>query len=92
MPLSDYDKSRIADFKRQIESKKIQLENVRDDKRRQTESFASRIKNASTPQSKASIRQSKITAMHNLNTRIESIKKDIEYCRNSIKSIRERAK
>jgi hypothetical protein len=33
MPLSDYDKSRISDWKRQIESKKIQLQNAKDEKK-----------------------------------------------------------
>jgi hypothetical protein len=84
MPLSDYDKSRISDWKRQIESKKIQLQNAKDEKKRDSESFAYRIKSASTPQQKASIRQSKITAMDNVNRRIDGFKKDIAYLREQI--------
>ena len=91
MPLSDYDKSQISDWKRRIESKKIQLFNVKDEKKRTSESFANRIKSASTPQQKASIRQSKITEMDNVNRRIDALKKDIENYRNSIKSIKERS-
>jgi hypothetical protein len=90
MPLSDYDKSRISDWKRQIESKKIQLQNAKDEKKRDSESFAYRIKSASTPQQKASIRQSKITGMDNVNRRIDGFKKDIAYLREQIANLRER--
>ena len=88
MPLSDYDKSRISDWKRQIESKKIQLQNAKDEKKRDSESFAYRIKSASTPQQKASIRQSKITAMDNVNRRIDGFKKDIEDFRERIAQLK----
>lgn len=88
MPLSDYDKSQISDFKRQIESKKIQLFNAKDQKKRDSESFAYRIKSASTPQQKASIRQSKITAMDNINRKIDGFKKEIEDFRERIAQLR----
>jgi hypothetical protein len=90
MPLSDYDKSRISDWKKQIESKKIQLQNLKDEKKRKSESFATRIKNAGTPQAKASIRQSKIIDMDNINRRIETKRGEIQYLKERIAELRSR--
>ncbi len=61
-------------------------------KKRDNERYAGLIKSASSPSSKASYRKSKIDHAASHDRRIESLKREIERCKETLARERERAK
>lgn len=75
----EYYKKRLIDLRARIAREK-------EAKKRDNESYARMIKNASSPSSKASYRKSKIDRAASHDRIIESLKRDIENTKNGLKS------
>lgn len=74
----EYWKKRIIDLRAEMTKEK-------EAKKRDNERYANYIKNASSPSSKATYRKSKIDHAASHDRRIESIKKQIESAKESLK-------
>ena len=74
----EYYRKRIIDLRASLEKEK-------EAKKRDNERYASLIKGASSPSSKASYRKSKIDAAARHDRTIESLKRQIESARESLK-------
>ncbi|GFI53617.1 hypothetical protein IMSAGC022_00205 [Alistipes sp.] len=74
----EYYKKRLIDLRARIAREK-------EAKKRDNESYARMIKNASSPSSKASYRKSKIDRAASHDRIIESLKRDIENTKNTLK-------
>lgn len=74
----EYYKKRLIDLRARIAREK-------EAKKRDNESYARMIKNASSPSSKASYRKSKIDRAASHDRIIESLKRDIENTKNALK-------
>ena len=88
MALSQSEKNQIASYKVQIEWYRKDLHNLKENKKRTSESYSNMIKSTSDSNSKRSFRQSKINAINNINNSIESKKNDIQRVQEYIKNIR----
>ena len=77
----EYYKKRIIDLRASIAKE-------REAKKKDNANYANLIKKASTPSSKASYRKSKIDKAASHDRRIESLKRDIENAKASLKRIR----
>jgi hypothetical protein len=77
----EYYKKRIIDLRADIAKE-------REAKKRDNERYASLIKGASSPSSKASYRKQKIDRAAYHDRQIESLKRQIESCKESIKRCR----
>lgn len=74
----EYYRKKIIDIRADIQREK-------DAKKRDNEHFASYIKSASSPSSKASYRKRKIDAAASHDRRIESLKRSLESAKDSLK-------
>ena len=74
----EYYKKRLIDLRARIAREK-------EAKKRDNESYARMMKNASSPSSKASYRKSKIDRAASHDRIIESLKRDIENTKNTLK-------
>ena len=81
----EYYRKRLIDLRSQVTKE-------RDAKKKDNARYASLIKSASTPSSKASYRKQKISCAASHDSRIESLKREIERTKDSLKRERERAK
>ena len=72
-------------YKKKIIDLRAQLEREREAKKRDNECYASLIKSASSPSSKASYRKSKIDHAASHDRNIESIKRNIESAKEALK-------
>lgn len=88
MALTQSQRNQIASYKVQIEGYRKDLQNLKDQKKRTADNYSNNIKNTKDPNTKRSYKQSKITAVNNYVNQIESKKKQIEYVKNNIKSIK----
>jgi hypothetical protein len=88
MALTQSQRNQIASYKIQIEGYRKSLQNLKDQKKRTSEDYAYKIKNANDPNSKRSYRQSKINAINTIVNNIESKKKDIERVKEYIQRIK----
>lgn len=77
-------------YKKQMVDLRAKLQREKDAKKHDNETYASYIKNASSPSSKASYRKSKIDHAASHDRNIESIKRQIESCKESIARERKR--
>ncbi len=77
----EYYRKKIIDIRADIQREK-------DAKKRDNERFASYIKSASSPSSKASYRKRKIDAAASHDRRIESLKRSLESAKDSLKRCR----
>ena len=81
----EYYKKKLVDLRADIAKEK-------EAKKRDNERYAGLIKSASSPSSKASYRKSKIDHAASHDRRIESLKREIERCKETLARERERAK
>ena len=81
----EYYKKRLVDLRSDMAKEK-------EAKKRDNERYAGWIKSATSPSSKASYRKSKIDHAAAHDRRIESLKREIEHCKESLARERERAK
>jgi hypothetical protein len=81
----EYYKKKLVDLRADVAKEK-------EAKKRDNERFAGLIKSASSPSSKASYRKSKIDHAASHDRRIESLKREIERCKETLARERERAK
>jgi hypothetical protein len=81
----EYYKKRLIDLRADLAKEK-------EAKKRDNERYAGYIKSASSPSSKASYRKSKIDHAAAHDRRIESLKREIERCKETLARERERAK
>lgn len=81
----DYYKKKLVDLRFAVTKEK-------EAKKRDNERYASCIKNASSPSSKASYRKSKMDHAAAHDRKIESLKREIERCKEALARERERAK
>ena len=81
----EYYKKKLVDLRADIAKEK-------EAKKRDNERYAGLIKGASSPSSKASYRKSKIDHAASHDRRIESLKREIEQCKETLARERERAK
>ncbi len=81
----EYYKKKLVDLRADIAKEK-------EAKKRDNERYAGLIKGASSPSSKASYRKSKIDHAASHDRRIESLKREIERCKDTLARERERAK
>ena len=81
----EYYKKKLIDLRADIAKEK-------EAKKRDNERYAGLIKGASSPSSKASYRKSKIDHAASHDRRIESLKREIERCKETLARERERAK
>ena len=81
----EYYKKKLVDLRADIVKEK-------EAKKRDNERYAGLIKGASSPSSKASYRKSKIDHAASHDRRIESLKREIERCKDTLARERERAK
>ena len=72
-------------YRKRIIDLRASLEKEREAKKKDNERYASLIKSASTPSSKASYRKSKIDAAARHDRAIESLKRQIESAKESLK-------
>ena len=72
-------------YKKKIIDLRASLQKEKDAKKRDNESYARWIKNATTPTSKASYRKQKIDRAASHDRNIESIKRQIESAKESLK-------
>ncbi|MBO5843778.1 MAG: hypothetical protein J6Q96_02790 [Bacteroidales bacterium] len=77
----EYYRKKIIDIRADIQREK-------DAKKRDNERYASYIKSASSPSSKASYRKRKIDAAASHDRRIESLKRSLESAKDSLKRCR----
>ncbi len=81
----EYYKKKLVDLRADVAKEK-------EAKKRDNERYAGLIKSASSPSSKASYRKSKIDHAASHDRRIESLKREIERCKETLARERERAK
>jgi len=81
----EYYRKRLIDLRAQVARE-------REEKKRDNQSYAYYIRNASSPSSKASYRKNKIDRAASHDRRIESLKREIERAKDALKRERERAK
>ena len=81
----EYYKKKLVDLRADVAKEK-------EAKKRDNERYAGLIKSASSPSSKASYRKSKIDYAASHDRRIESLKREIERCKETLARERERAK
>ena len=79
-------------YRKKLIDLRADLAKEKEAKKKDNERYAGYIKNASSPSSKASFRKSKIDHAASHDRRIESLKRDIERCKESLARERERAK
>ena len=79
-------------YKKKLVDLRSDLAKEKEAKKRDNESYAGLIKSASSPSSKASYRKSKIDHAASHDRRIESLKREIERCKETLARERERAK
>lgn len=72
-------------YRKKIIDLRVSLQREKDAKKRDNESYARCVKNATTPSSKASYRKSKIDAATRHDRNIEYIKRQIESAKESLK-------
>lgn len=72
-------------YKKKIIDLRASLQKEKDAKKRDNEYYARMVKNASTPSSKATYRKSKIDHAASHDRNIESIKRQIESAKESLK-------
>ena len=72
-------------YKKKIVDLRAKIANEREAKKRDNANYASYIKSASSPSSKASYRTRKIDAAARHDRNIESYKREIENCKEAIK-------
>ena len=77
-------------YKKQMVDLRARLQKEKDAKKKDNEYYASLVKNASSPSSKASYRKSKIDRAASHDRQIESIKCQIENCKENIARERKR--
>ncbi len=77
-------------YKKQMVDLRARLQREKDAKKKDNERYAGYIKNASSPSSKASYRKQKIDHAASHDRNIESIKRSIESCKDSIARERKR--
>ena len=81
----EYYKKKLVDLRADVAKEK-------EAKKRDNERYADLIKSASSPSSKAAYRKSKIDHAAAHDRKIESLKREIERCKESLARERERAK
>ena len=81
----EYYKKKLVDLRADVAKEK-------EAKKRDNERYADLIKSASSPSSKASYRKSKIDHAAAHDRKIESLKREIERCKETLARDRERAK
>ena len=81
----EYYKKKLVDLRADVAKEK-------EAKKRDNERYADLIKSASSPSSKASYRKSKIDHAAAHDRKIESLKREIERCKETLARERERAK
>ena len=81
----EYYKKKLVDLRADVAKEK-------EAKKRDNERYAGLIKSASSPSSKASYRKSKIDHAASHDRRIESLKREIERCKETLARERERGK
>jgi hypothetical protein len=79
-------------YKKKLVDLRSDLAKEKEAKKRDNERYAGLIKSASSPSSKASYRKSKIDHAASHDRRIESLKREIERCKETLARERERAK
>ena len=77
-------------YKKQMVDLRAKLQKEKDAKKSDNERYAGYIKNASSPSSKASYRKQKIDHAASHDRNIESIKRQIENCKENIARERKR--
>lgn len=82
----------VESYKKRLVDLRADLAKEKEAKKKDNERYAGYIKNASSPSSKASFRKSKIDHAASHDRRIESLKREIERCKESLARERERAK
>lgn len=79
-------------YRKKLIDLRADLAKEKEAKKKDNERYAGYIKNASSPSSKASFRKSKIDHAASHDRKIESLKREIERCKESLARERERAK
>ena len=79
-------------YKKKLVDLRSDLAKEKEAKKKDNERYAGLIKSASSPSSKASYRKSKIDNAASHDRRIESLKREIERCKETLARERERAK
>jgi len=79
-------------YRKKLVDLRSDLAKEKEAKKRDNERYTGYIKNASSPSSKASYRKSKIDHAASHDRRIESLKREIERCKETLARERERAK
>lgn len=79
-------------YRKKLVDLRADLTKEKEAKKRDNERYAGYIKSASSPSSKASYRKSKIDHAAAHDRRIESLKREIERCKETLARERERAK
>ncbi len=79
-------------YKKKLVDLRSDLAKEKEAKKKDNERYAGLIKSASSPSSKASYRKSKIDHAASHDRRIESLKREIERCKETLARERERAK
>ena len=80
----------LETYKKQMVDLRARLQKEKDAKKSDNERYAGYIKNASSPSSKASYRKQKIDHAASHDRNIESIKRQIENCKENIARERKR--
>lgn len=80
----------LESYKKQMIDLRARLQKEKDAKKKDNEYYARCVKNASTPASKASYRKSKIDHAASHDRQIESLKRQIETCKDNIARERKR--
>ena len=79
-------------YKKKLVDLRSDLAKEKEAKKKDNERYAGLIKSASSPSSKASFRKSKIDHAASHDRKIESLKREIERCKETLARERERAK
>ena len=79
-------------YRKKLVDLRADLTKEKEAKKKDNERYAGYIKSASSPSSKASYRKSKIDHAAAHDRRIESLKREIERCKETLARERERAK
>lgn len=79
-------------YRKQLVELRAKLQREKDDKKRDNEKYADRVKSASTTTQKAYYRKAKIEAAASHDKDIECLKRKIEDCKENIAREREKAK
>lgn len=80
----------LETYKKQMVDLRAKLQKEKDAKKSDNERYAGYVKNASSPSSKASYRKQKIDHAASHDRNIESIKRQIENCKENIARERKR--